>query len=83
MGALAAVLAGVVVAAEYLLACQPHLGTRPLDEVDEADDRRQPKGVGRAVEAAAVVLQDLRLATVDEHKGPTGIAYVQRLVVLI
>jgi hypothetical protein len=80
---LAAVLTGIVVAAEYLLAREAHLWPWPLDHVYQANDRRQQEGVAGAAEIAVPVLQHLRLASIDQHKGPPGVADVQRLIILI
>jgi len=49
IGPFAAILAGVVVAAEYLSPRQLLLGAGPPDEINEADDRRQGEAEGGAM----------------------------------
>src|SRR3954452_11907933 len=79
----AAVLAGVIVANEDLLARQLHLRSGALDHVDEADDGGRRKLAGRAAQREIVLLEYLGLAINDQHNRPADIAYVQGFVVLI
>jgi hypothetical protein len=82
-GLLATVLAGETVPIEDLLAREAHLRSRPLDHVDETNDGRETENVSGAVEDIFAVFQDLGLAAVHQDERPSGVADVERLVVLV
>jgi len=80
---LAAVLAGVFVPIEYLVAGHFTLPARSLYHLGEADDGGQlERGVER-VDGAEAVFNHLRFALVDEDDGAAGAADGERLVALI
>src|SRR5512143_2602335 len=79
--ALSAVLAGVVVALEDLLARQLHHGARPLHVVREADDGGRGEGEALAGDDVAVLLDDGRLLLGEQHDSAPDVADVQRLIV--
>src|SRR5512143_2968623 len=81
--ALSAVLAGVVVALEDLLARQLHHGARPLHVVREADHRRRGEGKALARDDVAVLLDDGRFLLGEQHDSAPDVADVQRLIVEI
>src|SRR4030043_311332 len=80
---LSAVLAGVLVPVEYLVACHLALSMRSPYQLGEADDGRQLVSVVECVDIAESVLQHLRFALVDEDDGATGAADGERLVALV
>jgi len=81
VAALAAVLAGVVVALKDLLARQLHHRTRPLDVIDEPDHRRRLQDEALARDDVAVLLDHRRLLLREQHHSTPHVAHVQRLEV--
>ena len=78
-----AVLAGVVITGEDLVAGHLSARYRTLDHVDEPDHVGPFENVGDRVDVLPAVLHRLRLALADELHRPANVADVQRLVVLI
>ena len=80
---LAAVLAGVFVPIEYLVAGHFSLPIRSLDMLGEADDGGELEGGVDSVNVAKAVFNHLCFALVDEDDGAAGAADGERLVALI
>ncbi len=81
VAALAAVLAGVIVALEDFLARELYDRTRALHVIRESDDRgrREPKALAR--HDMAVLLDDGRLVLGEQDDSAPHVTHVQRLVV--
>ena len=80
---LAAVLAGVAVAIEYLVAGHLSFAARPFNKPGKTYDRRQRNGLTDGVNVAESILEHLRLALKDKHHRPAGAAHRQRLEALV
>jgi hypothetical protein len=76
-------LAGEAVTEEDVAAGKTALGPGSADEVDEANDGGDGVEGSRGVQVTAAVLENLRLAPVDQYESPPNGADVQRLVVLV
>jgi len=79
----AAVLTGVLVAVEHLEAGETLLEAGALDELGEADHRRDGDRGTYGMEFASTVLDHLCLAIDDEYHGSADPADVQRFEVLV
>jgi len=79
----AAVLARVAVPREHLGARQAPFVLGTPHALRQADDRRDGKRSGDAVDHAAAVLNQLGLAAEDEHDGVAGPAHIVGLEALI
>ena len=80
---LAAVLAGVLVSIEYLVAGHLALPVGSLYHAGEADDGGKLEDGRERVDIAESVLDHLRFALVDEDDGAAGAADGERLVTLV
>jgi hypothetical protein len=79
----AAVLTGEVIPEEDLFPSKARLQVRPLDHLNEPDDRGAADGLGWRAEIAGPVLEDFGFAAVDQDDGALLVADVEWLVVLI
>jgi len=82
-GLLAAVLAGVFITVEYLIAGQFFLPVRPFHHESEAYYGRELKAGAYRMDEAKAVFQHLRLALVNQHDGTLGPAYGERFIALV
>src|SRR5690554_2192052 len=79
----AAVLAGVMVADKDLAAGELHAWPGATDEVGQPDDGGGGIDVAGRGDADEALFKNLGLPTEDEQEGPSNIADVERLIVLI
>jgi len=80
---LAAVLAGVLVPVEYLVAGHLALAVRPADKLPQADNGGKLYSLRERVDITEAVLYHLRFALVDKDDGAAGAADGQRFVTLV
>ncbi len=80
---LAAVLAGISIPIEYLVAGHLALPVGSLYHTVEADDGGKLEDGRERVDIAESVLDHLRFALVDEDDGAAGAADGERLVALV
>jgi hypothetical protein len=80
---LSAVLAGVFVPIEYLVAGHLSATSRSPDKLGETDNRGELDGGIDGVDIAKAVLNHLRFALEDEDDGAAGAADGERLIALV
>jgi hypothetical protein len=78
-----AVLAGVFIAVEYLVAGHLPIASRPPDKAGEADNGGELDSGADRVDIAETVLDHLRFALEDKDDGAAGAADRERLVALV
>jgi len=79
----ATVQTGEIVSNEDLASAQSPLHARPLDHVSKADYRWHRYGNRRTVHNIRVILQNLSLASPEQHNRPPRSANIERLVILV
>lgn len=80
---LSAVLAGIAVAVENLVAGHLSFPTGTFNHLSQAYDRGELDGGADGVDGADPVLNHLRFALEDEHHRPAGAADGERFVALV
>ncbi len=81
--AYAAILAGIIVADEYLFAAEAGARVRSPDEVLQADDRRAVYLEGGRPHDLVVKLQHLGLSAQHQNESAPDVAHVERLKILV
>jgi hypothetical protein len=79
----AAILAGVLVAIEYLEPAQFPLMTRPINHIDQPDYGRYLKHLVNRVKLTSAILQHFSFATENQHYGPTRATQIEGLITLV
>jgi len=80
---LAAVLAGVFIAVEYLVAAHLSFAPGAPYHLPQPYNRGYGDGIGDRVHVAEAILQHLRFALEDKDDGAAGAADGERLVALV